>query len=93
MLVELAPRDAARIEAVAAQLIDEAGSAPDAFHERSARSMQRLGARLVAWNRDGANAAALARLKARLDAVCGRVPAGDAARGACEKVFAAEAPA
>ena len=90
-LVEFAPQDEARIEAVAAQLIDEAAAAPDGFHERSARSMQRAGARLAAWNRGGAHAAVFVRIKARLDAVCTRLPVGAEARTACEKVFASVA--
>jgi hypothetical protein len=91
VLVEFAPQDEAGIEAVAARLIDEAGAAPDGFHERSARSMQRAGARLAAWNRGAAHAAAFARIKARLDAVCAKLPAGEDARAACEMVFAPEA--
>ncbi len=89
LLVELAPQDAARIERAAERLIDDAAAVPDAFHERSARSMQRSGARLLAWNKHGAQAAAVDRLKARLDAVCTRMPPGDPQRAACERVFVA----
>jgi thioredoxin-like negative regulator of GroEL len=92
-LVDVAPQDAARIEHVAAALIDEAAATPDAFHGRSGRSMQRIGASLARWNRGGEAAAALQRLRSRLDAVCVRLPSGDAQRSACERVFAAAPPA
>ena len=60
-LVELAPRDEAAIEAATAQLWREAAAQPDAFYERSARSLQRVGEKLLgveqgrrAPRRDGA---------------------------------------
>ena len=85
-LVELAPQDAARIEAAAARLIDDAARAPDAFHERSARSMQRVGAKLGRWEH-AAKPQVVARLKTKLDAVCAALPAGDAARSSCERLL------
>ena len=83
-LVELAPQDAARIEALAARIIDEAAAQPDAFEARSARSMQRVGKLLRDWDPLGERAAVLQRLQRRLDAVCARLPAGGEARGVCE---------
>lgn len=92
-LVELAPQEAGRIESVARRLIDEAAGLPDAFEARSARSMQRLGEQLRAWNKDGRHGAALRRLQTRLDAVCAKLPAGAPPRAACEAVLKAPAPA
>ena len=93
-LVELAPDDEARIEAVAQQLLADAGAQPNAFYERSARSMQRLGSRLQSWNHSGAHAEVLKRLQQRLDAVCQGLPAGDPQRPTCEAVLRpAEKPA
>lgn len=86
-LVDLAPQDAARIEATASQLFKEAGSDRGAFFERSARSLQRMGNKLVAWNKDGKQAATIKRLKARLDGVCAKVPAADGQKAACESVL------
>jgi thioredoxin-related protein len=83
-LVELAPKDAARIEAVAARIIDEAAAQPDAFEARSGRSMQRVGKLLRDWDPMGERAAVLQRLQQRLDAVCAKLPAGGEARGTCE---------
>jgi thiol-disulfide isomerase/thioredoxin len=81
-LVDLAPQDAPRIEQTAAQLIDEAGKDGGAFSGRSARVLQRLGRKLVAWNEGGAHDAAMQRLQQRLGAVCRQVEGDD--RAACE---------
>lgn len=86
MLTELAPKDAKRIEAVAAKLIDEAAAQPDAFDARSGRSMQRVGKLLRDWDPLGEQAALQRRLQKRLDAVCTKLPAGDA-RTLCDGVF------
>jgi thioredoxin-like negative regulator of GroEL len=81
-LVDLAPADAPRIEKAAAQLIGEAAQDPGAFSMRSARSLQRLGKKLVAWNGDGKQAAVLQRLQAQLDPVCAKVEPAE--RAACQ---------
>jgi thioredoxin-related protein len=86
-LVDLAPADAARIEKAAAQLIGEAGQDPGAFSMRSARSLQRLGKKLVAWSADGKHAAAMQRLQAQLDGVCAKVDPADGQKAACQAVF------
>jgi thioredoxin-like negative regulator of GroEL len=91
-LVDLAPHEGERIEALARQLIDAAASSPDGFEGRSARSMQRVGARLLLWNRDGRRRDELQRLQHRLDAVCGALPSGGAARGVCAGVLRGSAP-
>jgi len=83
-LVELAPQDAARIEQVAAQLFAEAARDPAAFHERSARSLQRVGAKLADWNRSGQHDAAIRRLQAGLGGTCGKLDAADAQRATCD---------
>jgi len=83
-LVEMAPQDEPRIEKAVSQLLTEAGAAPDAFYERSGRSMQRIGSKLQAWNKTGQHAAALQRLQKQLDGVCGALEKGDAKRDACE---------
>ena len=83
-LVELAPADEARIERAASQLIDEAGRDGASFHERSARSLQRMADKLSTWNAGGAHAATLQRLQSKLDGVCSRIDAADAQRATCE---------
>ncbi|HUG25539.1 thioredoxin family protein [Piscinibacter sp.] len=88
-LVDLAPQDEARIERAAQQLFDEAAAQPNAFYERSARSLQRVGSKLLAWNQGKKHAAVLQRLQGRLDGVCGQLPADDVQRSVCEGLLKA----
>ena len=85
-LVELSPKDAARIEKAAAQMIAEAGQDKAAFYERSARSLQRVGAKLATWNQGPSQASVVLRLKQQLEAVCARIDAADAQRATCESL-------
>lgn len=78
-LVELTPQDAPRIEKAAAQLFSEAGKDKGAFYERSARSLQKVGSQLVAWNAKGQHDASLNRLRAQLAPVCAAQEAADKA--------------
>ena len=90
-LVDLAPQDAARIERAAKQVFTEAATQPDAFHERSARALQRVAGKLTAWNQGGRHDAALQRLRAQLDPVCVKLPAGDE-RATCDKLLKSARP-
>ena len=87
MLVDLAPQDEARIERAVQQLFTEAAAQPDAFFERSARSLQRVGTKLQGWNQGGKHAAVLARLQSQLAAVCGKLPSTDPQRAVCDGVL------
>jgi len=83
-LVELSPEDTARIEKTAAQLFSEAQRDPGSFHERSEASLKRVASSLAKWNQGPDQAAAVGRLKSRLDGICSRLDGGDAqARSAC----------
>ena len=92
-LVELAPQDEAPIERVARQLFAEAGQDPAAFHERSARSLQRVGHKLAEWNQGGRHEAVIRRLsdgaqgQAGLAAVCSKLEAADAQRATCDGIL------
>ncbi|NCT85306.1 MAG: thioredoxin fold domain-containing protein [Comamonadaceae bacterium] len=87
-LIELAPQDTARIEKAASQLFTEAAKDPGAFYERSERSLKKVASLLATWGRAPAQAAAVGRLKAQLDGVCGRLDASDAkARSACRALL------
>lgn len=86
-LVELAPRDGARIERAASQILAEAAAMPDAFHERAGRSMQRVGRKLLSWGQDDANAAVFRRLRGQLDTVCAKLPIEDPQRASCQAVL------
>jgi len=82
-LVDLAPQDAARIEKAAGQLFSEAAKQPDAFYERSGRSLQKVSAKLLAWSKGGAHKAEMQRLQTQLDGVCAALPADDPKRATC----------
>lgn len=84
-LIELSPEDTPRIEKAAAQLFAEAEKDPGAFYERSERSLKKVADLLTSWNKGAPQAAAVGRLKAQLDGVCGKLDGSDAkARTACE---------
>jgi thiol-disulfide isomerase/thioredoxin len=94
LLTELAPDDAVRIEAVAGQLLREAAADGGAFHERSGRSLQRIGRVLGTWAAAsagspavGARRAALDRLSPARDALCAAQPAGGPERATCERLW------
>lgn len=91
-LVELAPQDAPRIERAATALIADAAAQPNAFYERSARSLQRAGARLQTWNANGAHAATIKRLQAQLGPVCEKLPTADAQRSTCDALLKGKDP-
>ncbi|MFN3860567.1 MAG: thioredoxin fold domain-containing protein [Roseateles sp.] len=87
-LVELSPEDVPRIEKAAAQLFAAAEKDPGAFYERSERSLKKVAELLAGWNKGGAQAAAVGRLKAQLDGVCGKLDAADAkAKSACQALL------
>lgn len=86
-LIELAPQDELRIEKTVQQLFSEAAAQPNAFYERSARSLQRVGTQLQTWNKDKKHAAVLKRLQAQMNGICARLPDGDTQRAACDAVF------
>jgi thioredoxin-like negative regulator of GroEL len=86
-LVDLAPQDEARIEAVTVQLWREAAAQPNAFYERSARSLQRVGSKLQAWQKAPGHADAMKRLRAQVRSVCAGVPEADGQRSTCLSVL------
>ena len=86
-LVEMSPQDEARIEKAASQLLVEAAAMPDAFYERSGRSLQRVGTKLQGWNKGGAHNAAVQRLQTQLDAVCAGLEKADPGRARCEALL------
>ena len=69
------------------QLFADAAAQPDAFYERSARSLQRVGTQLQTWNKDKKHAAVVQRLQTQMTDICKGLPAQDKQRAACEAVF------
>ena len=92
-LVDLAPADETSIEQAATQLLGEAAAQPDAFYERSGRSLKRVAARLQTWSRAGTHAAAMGRLQGRLDALCTAPGRSAAEQSTCRSLLAPAPPA
>ncbi len=89
-LLEMAPQDEARIEKAAQGVLTELAATKDAFYERSRRSLERIGQQLMHWNSDGSHQQVFSRVRTRLDGICGKLPANDNQRTACEGIL--EAP-
>jgi thioredoxin-related protein len=90
-LIELAPQDAPRIEKAAAQIFGEAGQDAGALHDRSGRSLQRIGKKLASWNADGKQAATMKRLQPKVAALCAKAAAAE--REMCRAILVSAAPA
>ncbi len=90
-LVELAPQDAGKIEKTASQLFTEASQDKSAFYERSARSLQKVGAKLGSWSAGGQHAVVITRLKTQLDGICAKVDTADQQKATCEALIKAPA--
>ncbi len=76
-LIDLSPQDAPRIEKAAAQIFTEASKDAGALHDRSGRSLQRIGKKLAGWNADGKQAAAIKRLQPKAAALCAKAAASE----------------
>ena len=87
-LIDLAPTDAERIERAARSVIGELTPTAETFHARNRSVLDRLGARLNDWNKDGRNDAALTRLRAQLGAICAQLPAQAPERSTCNDALA-----
>ena len=86
-LIDLSPEDTAHIEQAAGSVIGELDPVPDTFYERNLRGLDRMGTKLSAWGKLPAHAAAVARIRAQMSEVCGKLPAGDPARAKCSNAL------
>ena len=86
-LLELAPADTERIARAAASVLGELEGQPDVFYDRTARTLERMSTRLVAWGNSGQSAAVLARLREQRDRLCASLPAGDTEHAACSALL------
>ena len=88
-LVDLAPTDAPAIEAATTQIWKEAATQPDAFDGRSGRSLQKIGAKLQAWNAHDAHAASMGRMRTALSTLCGQGGRSESDATTCRGLLAA----
>lgn len=86
-LLEMAPKDSARIEKAASGVLAELEPVPETFYERNRRGLEKMGQRLNAWNAKGQHKAVLKKLTTQLDNICAKLPPEDGARPACHGVF------
>jgi len=86
-LVDLAPQDSARIEKAALSVIGDIDATPATFYGRSQRSLDRIGRKLAAWNKDQQHGASFVRIRAQMAAVCAKLPVADPARTTCDQVL------
>ena len=85
-LIELSPRDTARIDAALKSVIGELDPAPETFYGRNQRALETMSGKLAAWDKQSARDASMKRFRAQLASVCAKLPAGDPARTSCERV-------
>jgi thiol-disulfide isomerase/thioredoxin len=82
-LIRMLPHDENRIRDVALAVLGELDG-PDRIHRRTAVRLEKLDTQLREWSKGGAHKAVITALRARRDALCGAIPAGDAARKDCD---------
>ena len=92
-LIQLAPGEEQTIESATTQLWSEAAKQPDAFYQRSARSLQKVGGELQAWNKGGQHQAVIGRLRGRLDMLCSAPARSADERATCETLLTGPAKA
>ncbi|WP_293935975.1 thioredoxin fold domain-containing protein [Iodobacter sp.] len=86
-LVDLAPQNEERIEQTAQSILKEVAVTPNAFYERSRRSLEKIVAKLTTWNKDKQHAAAVGRVLTQLDGICSKLPASDPQRSVCQDLL------
>src|SRR4030095_14190586 len=86
-LIELASSDSARIEKTAAQVISELDPKPATFYARNRRALERMGNKLVTWNKSNEHDDSLRRIRAQMAAVCAKLPKEDSARTTSDAAF------
>ena len=88
-LIELTPNDVQRIEKAASGVLAELDAVPETFYERNRRGLEKMGQRLLAWNKHGGHSRVFNKLTAQLNTVCAKLPPEDETRGACIGLFKA----
>jgi len=86
-MIDFAPEDSARIEKAALKVIGDLDPTPDTFYERNRRSLERIGKKLAAWNKDSQHDDSLKRIRAKMASVCAKLPSSDPARTTCASVL------
>lgn len=88
-LLDLAPQDDSRIEKAASGVLTELAATPDAFYERSRRNLERIGEKMLRWNKDGQHKEVFGKVQTQLGGICSKLPAKDDQRAVCEGLLSA----
>lgn len=86
-LVDLAPESDERIEKAAQSVLQEVSATPNAFYERSRRSIEKIVSKLTLWNKDKQHEATVQRVLTQLDGICSKLPAADPQRTTCQDIL------
>jgi thioredoxin-related protein len=86
-LVDLSPQNEERIEQTSHLILKEVAVTPNAFYERSRRSLEKIVSKLTAWNKDKQHNAAVGRVLSQLDVICGKLPESDPQHGVCQDLL------
>jgi len=86
-IVDLAPQDTVRIENAASHVIGELDAKPDTFFGRNRSALERMGEKLVTWDKANHHHDSLQRIRAQMAGVCSKLPAADPARAECDGTF------
>ena len=89
-LLRLAPDDTPRIRAVAGKVMALLDG-PDRISARSRKGLERLDARLRKWNADHRHDRDVRVIRARMQGICGRLPANDVGLDSCRNFLAGAA--
>jgi thiol-disulfide isomerase/thioredoxin len=81
-LVRMQPDDEGAIRNAAIAVLDELDASGD-LHGRTRRSLAKLETSLREWNQDARHEATIRTVRERMQAICGKIPAGDPALPAC----------
>lgn len=87
-LLELSPEDGPRIDRAASSVLAELQGQEHGFYERNTAALERMSAKLLAWNKGPEQAAVLGRLRTQRDGLCAALPAGDPQRATCAGLLA-----
>lgn len=86
-LVDLAPESDERIEKATQSVLQEVSATPNAFYERSRRSIEKIVSKLTLWNKDKQHDATVQRVFTQLDGICSKLPAADPQRTTCQEIL------
>ncbi|MFZ6767601.1 thioredoxin family protein [Undibacterium sp. Di26W] len=86
-LVDLVPNDDARIAKAVQSVFGEAAKVDNAFYERNRAYLEKMGKKLIDWNKEGKHQLAYQKARTQLDGICSKLPATDPQKAVCQGVL------